>query len=264
MKKLFAIFFLLQIIPVVAHSDTTSDAGKYQCINKIKKEHMPDSDDLFCFNPSSNSAYWDCFKADSNACIKNTTVCILGSNIDLTKISVVHTNSLDPQTSLTFNTTTSPDRTPDGAYTLDGMLIGYHTCAISYEGSGSDNWYKHYNPKVKIFTECSTQKWKKDETKDKIHEVMIINKKPLLDDTKTKPLEYFVQYYSTPKYPNVCIGYYCKDANGNYQEPGENGSCGNGSGDGSGGGRNAPGQIHRNTVKPYLDALKSACPDIIK
>lgn len=289
MKKIFMIFALMEFIvfPYTACADQTSRAYEWQCINKIIKELNPDNhfsnNDYFCINPRKSSSYtykWDCFHADNKACVKNTTVCILGSPsyLDVQEIT-------DPD----LQYISKPEKRPEGTYTYQGLLLGYRTCAISYEGSGSDNWYEHYNPKTKAITDCTNTKWKKNDTINKTNEVMVWDNKPVLDDDNT-PSEYLVKHYNSPTYPNICVGYYCAGADGKYTEPCDDGTCsancnnaGGGADDNSGG--SAPGgndggndggenggnanakepddnKIHRHTVDPWLkalDAYMSSC-----
>lgn len=218
MKKLLVIFIVFFGTMPLVNADQLSDANEWKCITTMKKQLDPDDymslDHFFCTNPQKNPTKikWDCFKADSDACVKNTTICMLGTDIDLKTI----------QETTTEGVTFKPKQTQEGTYTYKDMLLGYKVCAISYEGKGSDNWYKHYNPKTNAIKDCPDKKWER--TNNKTDEVMIIDGKAQIDDNG-HPLSYWIKYYATPTFPNICVGYYCKNSNGKYQEPCADGTC---------------------------------------
>lgn len=284
MKKIFMVFALMEFIvfPYTACADQTSHAYEWQCINK-QTNGWEWGDDYFCYVKNNKP---HCFLADSKACKVNTTICILGTetNPKNTTRVIYDENYADGKKIIL------PEKLPTNAYTLSNSLLGYRTCAISYEGSGSDNWYKHYSPKTKAITDCTDTKWKKNDTINKTNEVMVWNNKPVLDDDNT-PSEYLVKHYDSPTYPNICVGYYCAGANGKYTEPCDDGTCaadckktsdnnsdgGNSGDDSSGGnfendtfnndvsggaGKDKKDVIHRHTVDPWLkalDAYMSSC-----
>lgn len=248
MKKTIT-FFCLCFMPTLVFA---ANRLEQQCYNKqisVNKTNIygANDDDMICFYPDeahtrkSKDAF-TCFKADSNACTKGTIICMLGS----------------------FSA--RQDKNLQQIKNLAGLWFPWHYCAISYEGSGSDTWRKHggsYDPMA--IPDCQIAKWAKNDAIDKNQEIMVINNKPILSKNNY-PMQYWIHYdLNDSSYPNVCVGYYCKGADGKYAEPCNDGTCdascssntttlpkGKGTSD-----KKVNNDAHIDIVTPYLDALKS-------
>ena len=253
MKKIFVIFGLIYIT-TQAYS-WGANVLESQCINKsIERISLPASNninvagsdnDWFCYTASNNKV--NCFLADSEACPAYTVICTLGTYTESNKDwTITHT---------------------DYKTTKGGALIGKRICATSYAGSGADRWYgKDGFLQPKPFTDCTDKKWQRNDSISKTNEVMVINSKAILS-TNNYPMQYWLHYdiNNTAQYPNVCVGYYCKGADGKYAEPCNDGTCdascssnkttlqkGKGTSD-----KKVNNDAHIDIVTPYLDALKS-------
>lgn len=266
MKKIFMIFavcFLGLSTPTLGYNTI-----EQQCYNNTKESsYLPTSsginifgndNDWFCYGVSNNKI--SCFLADSDACIKNTVVCALGT----------YTQPVSNWT-----------RTQNGYQTTySGALIGQRVCATAYQGSGSDKWYdKDDFQQPKTFTDCTDTKWQRNDSISKTNEVMVINNKAEISNNNY-PMQYWIHYdiNDSPKYPEICVGYYCAGADGKYTEPCDDGTCSDNCPDDDttppdpdpvdsspvpgtdpAPTPSTPNIPHRDTVKPYLDALDAKC-----
>lgn len=230
MKKIFVIFGLC-FFGVSTNVKADNDYPTQHCIDKIQSGTVyngwSDNDKLY----TKQSNKWYTFQADSDYCLDKTTVCSLGT--ELTGSENNGTNA----------------------------IYGKKTCAISHVGQ-SDNWFDHKAPIT--FSDCTDKKWQRNDSISKTNEVMVINSKAILS-ANNYPMQYWVHWYSKPTYPNVCVGYYCKGADGKYTEPCNDGTCdascssntttlpkGKGTSD-----KKVNHDAHIDIVTPYLDALKS-------
>lgn len=164
-----------------------------KCI-KTTQPSVP-RDDHFCYyspNYRNVDERW-CFKADTNYCRTNTTVCILGYTLD---------NKHRSKTEI-------------------------KECKIAYatNAGGDDTWDKYT---ARDLPDCTSQKWKQNNDPKKTTPVMVANpdrntEEVILDGEY--PAKYFIKQYDAPKYPDICIGYFCPDDGGKFQEPNEDGTC---------------------------------------
>ncbi len=203
MKKLLLIFIYMTLIPVLAHS------GTQECITKMTNG-LKNGDEYFCFYDSPSSI--KCFEADEDICQIHTTICIMDYYYRRRTAKLSSTANLKKHN--------------DTYYTYGNVLFAAgDTCALAYAG-GDDRWYgSDYSSPIKIQS-CTDTKWEYKGGIKKTQPVMVIDKKPIIDAQTNKPAIYWIQNYGYAKYPNICIGYYCADSNGKYQEPCDDGSCG--------------------------------------
>jgi len=244
MKKLFVIFCLCFGITgqICASSiDQKSITGdEKQCENGITASWGGPSiplEDLFCFinnkindfgNTSDVMNNIKCFKSDSKACITNTTVCILGNIMETDKI---------------------PSRFAEARKWK-------HICATAKNTA----WYeKDVWINKKTINDCTDKKWAKNSSIKKDTEILVVKSNKYKSGVAVKSInQYPMQYYieqNMPSSTSICIGYYCKDANGKYQEPAADGTCPKVTPNPNPNPGPADNSKHMNTVQPYLNAL---------
>lgn len=180
-----------------SENSQTYTESEFACIQSGKKFPLfYNYNSYFCYKFADNTSKYGCFKADTNSCQTNTTVCILGTN--------------------------TPDTWKNGTDAARKYLPGYRNCAIAYATNrgGDDEWRQAHN-----INDCNDTKWARNDNITKTSPVMVRNNTALIDSATNKPMEYFVKQYNTPTYPNICIGYYCPTSDGKYREPNTDGTC---------------------------------------
>lgn len=226
--KLLTIYCILGIVPFTCYAE--DDEYQVQCKTSLTKyKSFQNDDDYFCYvsEQYAKATGFKCFKSDSKYCVTHTAVCILGSKTDLSKVVWTDTNNCAPtkvNPGGVWEMSCHKERPKyynNGIYTIGNALLGYRTCAVSYEGpSVSDTWF-HYD--LKPIENCPGIKWQSS-SKNSPKALLVVEDKPVLSDDKL-PLEYYVRHYNRNMFPEICIGYYCPDASGKYTEPCDDGTC---------------------------------------
>ena len=179
---------------------------RLQCLASVYND-WESGENNFCYRTSEKK--WACFQANSVQCKDNIVVCTLGTS--------TKPDDLVSEYDLITNSETN-------IHTISNTLIGYHTCAIART---SDNFEKNTwfgDKKPIIYTDCSGIKWQKNDTINKNNEIMVVNDVAQISNNYY-PMQWWVSEDASGTYPDICLGYYCKDTNGKFSEPCDDGTC---------------------------------------